>query len=136
MKGARVAPRARRVAWKWTPARQRDTSRLGRRLTALALCLATAAAAAACRGRFPHAVGPDQGRLVASRSGERYHRSECSLARLIVSKNLLYYRTGDEAYADGFTPCHVCRPEAQGRQAVPAPGQDNRPPAAPASPQP
>jgi hypothetical protein len=96
-----------------------------------ALCLA---AAAACRGRFPHAVGPDQGRLVASKTGERYHRPECSLARRIASKNLLYYRTADEAYADGFTPCHVCRPEAQGRQAVPAPGQD-RPPAAPASPQ-
>ena len=116
MNGARVAPR------------------LGQRLTALALCLA-AATAVACRGRFPHAVGPDQGRLVASRTGERYHRSECSLARRIASKNLLYYRTGDEAYADGFTPCHVCRPEAQGRQPVPVPGQD-RPGAAPSSPQP
>ena len=88
----------------------------------LALCLA--AAVAACRARFPHAVGPDQGRLVASKTGERYHRPECSLARRIASKNLLYYRTGDDAYADGFTPCHVCRPEARGTLPVPAPGQD------------
>jgi hypothetical protein len=120
LNGARVTPR--------------DALRLGRRLTALAFCLA-AATAVACRGRFPHAVGPDQGRLVASRTGERYHRPECSLARRIASKNLLYYRTGDEAYADGFTPCHVCRPDAQGRQAVPAPRQ-GPPSAAGASPQP
>ena len=92
-------------------------------------------APAGCRGRFAHAVGPDEGRLVASKTGERYHRPECSLARRIASKNLLYYRTGDEAYADGFTPCQVCRPGALGRQAVPAPGQDPQP-AAPPSPQP
>ena len=94
----------------------------GRRLATLALCL-TAATAVACRTRFAHAVGPDEGRLVASKTGERYHRPECSLARRIASKNLLYYRTGDDAYADGFTPCHVCRPEAMGRQAVPEAGQ-------------
>jgi metal binding Ada-like protein len=79
-----------------------------RRLLVLALCFA--GVAAACRGRFAHAVGPDQGRLVASRTGERYHRPECNLARRIASKHLLYYRTGDDAYADGFTPCQVCRP--------------------------
>jgi len=73
----------------------------------------------------------NQGRLVASKTGERYHRPECSLARRIASKNLLYYRTGDDAYADGFTPCQVCRPDLAGRQPVPAPGQAPTPDARP-----
>jgi hypothetical protein len=84
-------------------------------LVALALCLATVATA--CRGRFSHAVGPDQGRFVASRTGERYHRPECSLAKRIAPKHLLYYKSGDDAYADRFTPCQVCRPD---RQVIPA----------------
>jgi len=94
--------------------------RQGRRLVALALCLA--AAAAACRGRFAHAVGPDQGRFVASRIGERYHRPECSLAKRIAPKHLLYYKSGDDAYADRFTPCQVCHPERG--QPVPPAGHD------------
>jgi hypothetical protein len=96
---------------------------------ALAVCLA--AAAVACRGRFAHAVGPDEGRFVASKTGERYHRPECSLARRIAPKHLIYYRTGDDAYADGFTPCQICRPAAVGRQDVPTPGQGPTPQARP-----
>ena len=93
----------------------------------MSVALGLAVLAAGCRGRFPHAVGPDQGRLVASRTGERYHRPECSLARRIAPRHTLYYRTGDDAYADGFTPCRVCRPEAQGRQAVPEVGHEGSP---------
>jgi Metal binding domain of Ada len=104
-----------------------NTANAGRRQRLLVLALCLTAAAAACRGRFAHAVGPDEGRLVASKTGERYHRPECKLARRIAAKHLLYYRTGDDAYADGFTPCQVCRPEVMGRQDVPAPGQVSSP---------
>jgi len=50
---------------------------------------------------------------VASRHGERYHTLDCKLARRIHRRQLLYYRTGDDAYKDGFIPCRVCHPERQ-----------------------
>ncbi len=68
--------------------------------------------AAACT-RFSHAVGPDEGRFLASRGGGAYHVPECKQARHIKRKNLLYYRTGDDAYKDGFTPCRLCHPEGR-----------------------
>ena len=76
--------------------------------------LAVALAAAACDLRHRHAVGPDEGKFVASRRGERYHTLECRLAKRIHRRQLLYYKTGDDAYKDGFMPCRVCHPERGG----------------------
>lgn len=76
----------------------------------VALVLGLGLFAAGC-SRFRHAVGPDEGRYVASRTGESYHLPGCGLARRIKRKNLLYYRTGDDAYKDGFKPCGACHPE-------------------------
>jgi hypothetical protein len=91
-------------------------ARLG--LVALALALLSLAGC----GRFRHAVGPDQGRFVASRTGHSYHLKECGQAKHIKPKHLLFYASGDEAYKDGFTPCHVCHPDAAG------PAEAGRPP--------
>jgi hypothetical protein len=78
------------------------------RRIALAVCVVLLAAACS---RYSHAVGPDAGKYVASMRGERYHRLDCAKARKIGRRQLLYYRTGDDAYKDGFTPCQVCHPE-------------------------
>ncbi len=81
-----------------------------RRAAALAVLAAVALGLGAC-SRYRHAVGPDEGQLVASRHGNVYHSLDCGLVKRIKRRNLLYYRTGDDAYKDGFTPCRTCHPE-------------------------
>jgi methylphosphotriester-DNA--protein-cysteine methyltransferase len=70
-----------------------------------------AAGIAACGGRFRHAVKEQKGTLIASRSGERYHRLSCKQAARIVPDHALYYENAADARADGFTPCSLCRPD-------------------------
>jgi methylphosphotriester-DNA--protein-cysteine methyltransferase len=82
--------------------------------------LALVLSVAACDLRYRHAVGPDQGKFVASRRGERYHTLDCRLAKRIHRRQVLYYRTGDDAYRDGFLPCRVCHPE-KGSEPQPQP---------------
>jgi hypothetical protein len=79
-------------------------------LRRIAVLLIIALAAVAC-SRFRHAVGPDQGKLVASRTGQSYHRLDCSYAKHIHKRHRLYYKTGDDAYQDRFAPCERCHPE-------------------------
>lgn len=76
-----------------------------------ALLLLLLVAILACNLRFRHAVGPDEGRFVASKTGQTYHRPDCTLGKRIARRRLLYYKTGDDAYKDRFTPCRVCHPE-------------------------
>ncbi len=85
------------------------------RLLALAAVTLLVEAAAGC-SKHRHAVGPDEGRFVASRLGEAYHTLECNVGKRIRRRNLLYYRSGIDAYKDGFSPCGTCHPERQPEQ--------------------
>jgi len=81
-------------------------SRLRRALTAVLI----GAMLVAC-GRYRHAVGPDEGHFVALQHAQRYHRPDCSVLKKARGRRLLYYKTGDDAYKDGFSPCHICHPD-------------------------
>jgi hypothetical protein len=88
---------------------QRAQRTAGRLLALAAVALLVGAAAGCSKHR--HAVGPDEGRFVASRLGAAYHTRECNVGMRIKRRNLLYYRTGGDAYRDGFMPCRTCHPE-------------------------
>ena len=90
------------------------------RRRALSALLAGCLLLLAC-GRYRHAVGPDQGHFVAVQHGQRYHRADCSVLRKVRGRRLLYYKSGDDAYKDGFTPCHVCHPERASEPAAASP---------------
>ncbi len=85
-----------------------------RRAVVLLLAACAATFVLACT-RFRHAVGPDEGTFVASRTGSAYHLKTCPLARRIRHRHMLFYKSGDDAYKDGFTPCRVCHPDQAGR---------------------
>jgi methylphosphotriester-DNA--protein-cysteine methyltransferase len=85
---------------------------------ALIAILASGLMLLAC-GRYRHAVGPDTGHFVAIQHGQRYHRPECSVVHKARGRSLLYYRSGDDAYKDGFTPCRICHPERPANAATP-----------------
>lgn len=53
---------------------------------------------------------PQQGALVASRRGGRYHRSGCPFAARIRPENGLTFPTPAAALAKGYTPCRHCKP--------------------------
>jgi methylphosphotriester-DNA--protein-cysteine methyltransferase len=53
---------------------------------------------------------PAAGELCASSTGKTFHRPDCAWGKKISGKNLVIYKTRDEALASGKTPCRVCKP--------------------------
>ncbi len=47
---------------------------------------------------------------VSSKNSKVFHKSSCSLAKSIFPKNIIYYKTRDEAIAAGKRPCKICQP--------------------------
>jgi methylphosphotriester-DNA--protein-cysteine methyltransferase len=48
--------------------------------------------------------------LVASSKSNRYHRQSCVYTSKISKKNLLFFKTPDQAIKAGYVPCRVCKP--------------------------
>ena len=46
----------------------------------------------------------------ASKNGKKFHRPTCTWAQKITEKNLVKYKTKEEALAAGKEPCKVCKP--------------------------
>jgi methylphosphotriester-DNA--protein-cysteine methyltransferase len=55
------------------------------------------------------AAAPADG-YCASKNGKAFHRNDCRWASKISEKNLVRYKTREEAIAAGKTPCKVCKP--------------------------
>lgn len=49
-------------------------------------------------------------RYAASRKSNKYHRPSCRYVDTILSENLVYYNTEEEAWQDGKAPCIICKP--------------------------
>jgi methylphosphotriester-DNA--protein-cysteine methyltransferase len=56
------------------------------------------------------ATTPAAGELCASSTGKTFHKPECAWAKKISGRNLVVYKTRDDAIASGKTPCKVCTP--------------------------
>ena len=53
-----------------------------------------------------HYVGP----FVASKYSDVYHQADCPNAKRISLENRVYFETTEEAEANGYRACMVCRP--------------------------
>lgn len=51
-----------------------------------------------------------EGLYVGSMKSHKYHKLDCRYARKIDEKNLIYFKTPEEAIKKGYYPCKVCRP--------------------------
>jgi len=49
-------------------------------------------------------------KYVASRNSKIFHKPDCVWVQRIAPKNLVYYKTRDEAVNDGKRPCKTCNP--------------------------
>ncbi len=47
---------------------------------------------------------------VASREGDKYHKTSCRVAKNIKAENKVSYQSKAEAEKDGKTPCGICKP--------------------------
>jgi len=47
---------------------------------------------------------------VASKNSEVFHKSDCRWAKRIAPKNLVRYKTREDAINDGKRPCKMCKP--------------------------
>ena len=47
---------------------------------------------------------------VASKGGQKYHNADCGTAKNIKAENKVCYQYPEEAKADGFSACGVCKP--------------------------
>lgn len=52
-------------------------------------------------------------KLVASQLSDRYHWSSCKIAKKIDPRDLIVFKTPEEALATGLVPCKKCDPPAQ-----------------------
>ena len=48
--------------------------------------------------------------FVASRDGDKYHKTSCRMAKKIKAENKVAYKSKDEAEKDGKKPCGLCKP--------------------------
>jgi hypothetical protein len=48
--------------------------------------------------------------FVASKGAAKYHNADCGTAKNIKAENKVCYNFPEEAKADGFTACGVCKP--------------------------
>ena len=51
-----------------------------------------------------------ENKYVASKNSKVFHNAECSSAKRIAAKNLVYYKSRDEAINSGKRPCKICKP--------------------------
>lgn len=49
-------------------------------------------------------------KYVASKNSKVFHKSDCVWVQRIAPKNMVYYKTRDEAVNDGKRPCKTCKP--------------------------
>ena len=47
---------------------------------------------------------------VASREGDKYHKTSCRVAKKIKAENRVAYKSKAEAEKDGKRPCGICKP--------------------------
>ncbi len=58
--------------------------------------------------------------FVGHKASKKVHRAECLWAQKMAPRNRVYFNTYEEAAAQGYTPCKVCKPDlAAGAIAVP-----------------
>jgi methylphosphotriester-DNA--protein-cysteine methyltransferase len=48
--------------------------------------------------------------FVGSKSSNKYHSCDCTWAKKISSKNLVCFKSTEEAQEKGYVPCKVCKP--------------------------
>ncbi len=53
-------------------------------------------------------IGNNSAKVVASRSGKKYHLLDCSGAKRIKEENKIYFNSIQEAEAAGYTPAANC----------------------------
>lgn len=56
------------------------------------------------------AAAPIKDIYVASKKSQVFHKSTCSSAKRISPKNLVHYKTRQDAINDGKRPCKTCKP--------------------------
>jgi len=49
-------------------------------------------------------------KYVGSKSSDKYHFPDCKWAKKISPKNLVTFKTAQEAEKAGYVPCKVCKP--------------------------
>lgn len=54
------------------------------------------------------AVPVTEGKVVASKNGERYHLPSCPSAKRIKPENIIWFESTAEAEASGYTPAKNC----------------------------
>ena len=52
-------------------------------------------------------------KYVGSKSSDKYHYPDCKWAKKISPKNLVTFKTAQEAVKAGYVPCKVCKPTAK-----------------------
>lgn len=57
----------------------------------------------------PQAVGAEQGKYVASKSGTKYHLPWCAGAKQIKEENKVWFASKEEAEKAGYTPAANCK---------------------------
>ena len=48
---------------------------------------------------------------VGSKNSDKYHLQSCRSAKKIASHNLVKFKSIQEAEANGYIPCKVCKPK-------------------------
>lgn len=49
-------------------------------------------------------------KYVGSKNSNKYHYPDCKWAKKISPKNLVTFKTAEEAVKAGYVPCKVCKP--------------------------
>ena len=52
----------------------------------------------------------EEAKIVASQLSDRYHLSTCKIAKKIDPRDLIVFKTPEEAVATGLNPCKKCNP--------------------------
>jgi len=52
-------------------------------------------------------------KYVGSKNSNKYHYPHCKWAKKISAKNLLTFKTAQDAVKAGYVPCKVCKPPAK-----------------------
>lgn len=52
-------------------------------------------------------------KYVGSKSSDKYHYPDCKWAKKISAKNLVTFKTAQEALKAGYVPCKVCKPSTK-----------------------
>ncbi len=53
---------------------------------------------------------PGEAKIVASKSSNKYHLSDCSAVKNIDKENLVEFKSAEDAVKAGYTPCGLCNP--------------------------